>query len=254
MKTVRFTPIDEALIERVRDRILAACRPEAIYLFGSGARGDARAGSDLDLLVVMDLPEGVRSHEKTAELYGLFQGWKVPLDLIIRTPAQFDREQRLPGFIARTARREGILLYSQDDPSEVPMPDPEPEAAARAWFNKGDSDLRVAHVALGLDPAEVDAVCFHSQQAAEKYLKGFMAHEGEDPPRTHDLVELLDLIAAHGASFEALRTSARVLTPYAVLVRYPTLENPPDAQAAAEAVQHAERICRAVRARTAEDE
>jgi len=83
----------------------------AIYLFGSMARGESHHGSDLDLLVVMDLAEGVRPHEKAAELHGLFRGWLVPLDIIVRTPEQFERSQRMLGFIERTALREGRLLY-----------------------------------------------------------------------------------------------------------------------------------------------
>lgn len=112
METVRLTPIDEALIERVRDRIVEAYHPQALYVFGSAARGEAREGSDLDLLVVMDLPEGVRSYEKEGELSRLFDGWLLPLDIIVRTPEQFDRGTRLLGFIERTVLREGKLLYA----------------------------------------------------------------------------------------------------------------------------------------------
>lgn len=114
MEPARLPPIDEALIERVRDRLVEACRPQALYLFGSAARGEVREGSDLDLLVVMDLPRGVRPYEKAAELHGLFRGWLVPLDLIVRTPEQLDRGRQLLGFIERTALREGRLLYEAD--------------------------------------------------------------------------------------------------------------------------------------------
>ena len=65
--------------------------------------------------------------------------------------------------------------------------------AARAWFGKGNSDLRSAQALLALDPPETETAAFHSQQAAEKYLKGLLAYHGDDPPRTHDLAVLLDL-------------------------------------------------------------
>lgn len=116
METARLTPITEALISRIRDRIVEACDPQALYLFGSAARGETREGSDLDLLVVMDLPEGVRTHEKAAELYGLFRGWLVPLDILVRTPEQFERGKQMLGFIERTAFREGKLLYEAEHP------------------------------------------------------------------------------------------------------------------------------------------
>ena len=111
METVRLTPIDEALIERVRNRIVEACHPQALYMFGSAARGEAAEGSDLDLLIVMDLPEGKRSYEVAAELHSLFRGWLLPLDIIVRTPEQFERGRQMLGFIERTAVREGKLLY-----------------------------------------------------------------------------------------------------------------------------------------------
>lgn len=111
METVKLTPVTEALIQRVCDRIVAHSHPERIYLFGSAARGDVREGSDLDLLVVMELNEDERPYRKAAELHMLFRGWLVPLDIIVRTPEQFERGQRLPGFVERTAVREGRLIY-----------------------------------------------------------------------------------------------------------------------------------------------
>jgi predicted nucleotidyltransferase len=115
MKRARLMPVDEALIERVRDRIVEACRPRALYLFGSAARREVREGSDLDLMVVMDLPEGVRSYEKAGELSRLFDTWLLPLDILVRTPAQFERGSRLLGFVERTVLREGKLLYEAED-------------------------------------------------------------------------------------------------------------------------------------------
>lgn len=35
--------------------------------------------------------------------------------------------------------------------------------------------------------------CYHCQQSAEKYLKGYLVLYGKNPPRTHDLDELCKL-------------------------------------------------------------
>ena len=56
--------IDETLIARVRDRILEACTPQAILLFGSAARDETRPGSDLDLLVILDVAAGTTARNK----------------------------------------------------------------------------------------------------------------------------------------------------------------------------------------------
>ncbi len=115
MEQPQLATIDNRLIERVRDRIVAACAPRALYLFGSAARGEVRAGSDLDLLVVTDLPEGISAREKSRELHALFEGWLLPLDIIVQTPETFAQSQKLLGHIARTAARDGMLLYSGGD-------------------------------------------------------------------------------------------------------------------------------------------
>lgn len=114
MNETKLATIDDALIRRVQDRLVEACHPQAVYLFGSAARGEAQPGSDLDVLVVMELAEGVTPYEKASELHALFRGWRVPLDIIVRTPEQFERGQRLQGFIERTATRDGVVLYKED--------------------------------------------------------------------------------------------------------------------------------------------
>lgn len=123
------------------------------------------------------------------------------------------------------------------------MADPSQREAARAWLDKGAGDLRSAQAFLDLDPPEAEAASFHSQQAAEKYLKGFLACHGTEPPRTHDLSVLLDLAAELEADLTSLRESARFLVPYAVEVRYPFAGEPPTADEAKEALTHARTIC-----------
>jgi hypothetical protein len=55
---------EEAALAFLRDRLVADLRPSSIWFFGSRARGEARADSDFDLLVVLPdgQPEEVYSH------------------------------------------------------------------------------------------------------------------------------------------------------------------------------------------------
>lgn len=105
--------IDEHLIARVRDTILSRCQPnpDAIILFGSAARDEARTGSDLDLLLVIDLPKGASRREKARELHALFAGWRLPLDLIVLTPDEYERGLNWPGHIAQIAAQKGKHIY-----------------------------------------------------------------------------------------------------------------------------------------------
>ena len=44
--------IDEQTMKQVVERFVAAARPRRVILFGSYGRGDADAGSDLDIMVI----------------------------------------------------------------------------------------------------------------------------------------------------------------------------------------------------------
>lgn len=115
------------------------------------------------------------------------------------------------------------------------------------WVKKAEGDLRSARLLLVADPPESDAVAFHAQQAVEKYLKAYLVQLGIDPPRTHDLITLFDLIKPHDDSLTPLRESARPLSPLAVQVRYPFAEA--TVEEAREALGYAENISAAIRER-----
>lgn len=117
--------------------------------------------------------------------------------------------------------------------------------SVQQWIKKAKGDLRSAQLLPAADPPESDAVAFHAQQAVEKYLKAYLVHLGVNPPRTHDLITLFDLIAPHDDRLEPLRESARPLGPLAVQVRYPFADATVDE--AREALRLAEEISTAIR-------
>lgn len=70
------------------------------------------------------------------------------------------------------------------------------------------------------DPASPDEVIgFHAQQAVEKMLKAVLAEVGVSYRRTHDLVELFDLLRKNSLSYPADLEEARRLTPFASTLR-----------------------------------
>jgi HEPN domain-containing protein len=57
------------------------------------------------------------------------------------------------------------------------------------WVQKAEPDWEVAHkLAEGNKPPR-DIVCFHCQQAAEKYLKAILQEIGHVVPKIHDLAQ-----------------------------------------------------------------
>lgn len=89
------------------------------------------------------------------------------------------------------------------------------------WFKKADNDLKAAEAIIEIKSPPTDTICFHCQQCAEKYLKGFLIFYEIEFEKTHDLHQLLDLCKQVDKSFDELRAAADMLNPYAVEIRYP---------------------------------
>ena len=68
------------------------------------------------------------------------------------------------------------------------------------WVRKAEADAAGAQSLADIKPVLNDLVCFHCQQAAEKYLKALMLELGLPPPRTHSLQQLLNLLLPHAAN------------------------------------------------------
>jgi HEPN domain-containing protein len=64
------------------------------------------------------------------------------------------------------------------------------------------------------------SICFHAQQAAEKYLKAVLAYQGIAIPKTHNISKLIELCAIIDESFGALSSDADQLNLFAVEMRY----------------------------------
>ncbi len=98
---------------------------------------------------------------------------------------------------------------------------PEVAAEVREWPERAADDLREAEHDLTAAPPLLRGAAFHSQQAAEKALKAFLAAHERPFPRTHDLDTLGITVVALDSTMAALVDRARDLTPYAWRFRYP---------------------------------
>ncbi len=99
--------------------------------------------------------------------------------------------------------------------------DPALVAETRAWFSKAGNDLRAGTFELGAVPALTSDIVFHTQQAAEKAMKGFLTWHGRVYRKTHNLVEIGEACAAIDPTLEPLLRRAAELTEYAWRFRYP---------------------------------
>jgi HEPN domain-containing protein len=114
----------------------------------------------------------------------------------------------------------------------------------KAWFAKAASDLRNAEIVLsaGAEDSPADTVCFHCQQAAEKYLKGFLTSREVEYPLTHSLKALVEKAMVLDRTFDQILEKAESLTPYAVAIRYPDDFHMPSLEDANEAFAIAREI------------
>ncbi|GAB6391059.1 MAG: HEPN domain-containing protein [Treponematales bacterium] len=93
---------------------------------------------------------------------------------------------------------------------------------AAEWRRYADEDLRTAeHMAKNMWPTPDHIICFHCQQAVEKYLKGFLILNDVEPDRTHDLDLLWDSCVKYNAAFVEIEAACSNLTRYGVQPRYP---------------------------------
>lgn len=100
-------------------------------------------------------------------------------------------------------------------------PDKIRDEFVRQWLLKAEEDFNAAKSLIAHGTSFLSTVCFHSQQAAEKYLKAFLTYHQVEFPKTHDIDELLDLIAPKDSKLSESLRDVIVLTNYGVDVRYP---------------------------------
>ena len=111
--SLRVGKITPEVIKYVQQRNVEAFHPRQIILFGSQARGDAKGGSDLDLLVVHDTLQTDREIRRLLDR--LFLDRRFGLDLIVRTPegVAMNLADGNP-FYTKHIFGEGIVLYERE--------------------------------------------------------------------------------------------------------------------------------------------
>ena len=96
------------------------------------------------------------------------------------------------------------------------------KSAVDEWVAKAEGDFLTAGRELRARKSpNYDAVCFHAQQCAEKYLKAVLQENDKRIPKIHFLLELLAMILKFDGSYEFLKADLDVLEDYAVRFRYP---------------------------------
>ena len=133
----------------------------------------------------------------------------------------------------------------------------EQDAAARvvatqAWFVKANDDLREAEFVLTANPPFIGSSLFHSEQAVEKAIKGFLTWH-DQAFLTDDLEQLRSLCAEVDPSIVETLGGIEHLTEFAFRFRYPNDLAEPTFDQATETLRFAARAVGAVLARVVAD-
>ena len=239
-------------IQATCDDIVREFSPLQVILFGSYAYGTPTEDSDVDLLVVMDipksefLPQAIEIRQRVPRRFSM--------DLLVRSPEEIAYRLSYNDWFLREITERGELLHGseagcniknlQGTYHEINLAEQERDCMnplTLEWVQKAEGDYRTAKWGQQAPDPVHDTICFHAQQCIEKYLKAWLQETNIRAPRTHDLEELLDLIVSTFPAWSRWQPAFKIMTAYAVESRYPG-----DSRTA-EDTHHAMQICEEVR-------
>jgi len=96
-------------IQQVATSLGRASHARKVILFGSHARGQAGPDSDVDFLVIADsrLPR----YKRSRELYALFRSYPFPMDILVYTPEEVEKQLAEPDSFITTVLSQGTEVY-----------------------------------------------------------------------------------------------------------------------------------------------
>ena len=98
---------------------------------------------------------------------------------------------------------------------------PNVDKILKEWILKADRDLKTSSHLLKIKDVDLfDSICFHCQQAAEKYLKSLFVYRQVEFPRSHDISLLLEKLPPQD-QLHFRNLDLTEFNPFAVDMRYP---------------------------------
>ena len=217
---------DPSVLPRIAERLKRDFDAEAVIVYGSVARGEAHADSDIDLLVIAP-PDGDRERwlERVRRAID-DSGCHVLISPLVLTPDQVRRRLEADDRFIRQIIERGVELGagSRDARGRWGGIRPMPGAkASDSWRRNARRDW--GRMQLHLGASDGAAAGFFLQQALEKFLKGWLLDHGWDLRKTHRVDDLLDEAIGHGATLAEFRPLCGRVKDYYFADRYPDEED-----------------------------
>ena len=230
--TANSLDAEAVVVHRIASAAGSAVDAHCVILFGSRARGDHRHDSDIDLAVVAGEAElstqerqDLRERARTAAQFAAVELTN-HIDVIVWTEAEYRAKKRSINHVAGRAWREGMVLYGAHEtlPGEEIVSELD---NARELMRMARGQTR-ALLAMALDDETFseNIFGFHAQRGAELAFKAWITLLGQRYERTHNVADLLAILASNGVGEAQPFAHLATLTPYAVKYVYEEIENP----------------------------
>ena len=239
-------------IQATCDDIVREFAPLQVILFGSYAYGTPTEDSDVDLLVVMDIPKS-EFLNKAIEIRQRIS-YRFGMDLLVRSPEEIAYRVSYNDWFLREITEKGELLHGSAADCNLKnlqgtdyrtgflkKGEDRLNPLTLEWIEKAENDYTAVQQLLQASNPLHDIICFHVQQCIEKYLKAWLQEAKVPVQRTHNLEELLALVVPTLPAWSDWQSDFKVITAYAVDPRYP------GDSATADNTQHAMHVCEEVR-------
>jgi predicted nucleotidyltransferase len=99
------------LVQRTVQRLIRAFAPDRIVLFGSYAKGTTYCGSDVDLLVIVNIEGNPSFHHRRARQ--LATDCFPPVDIVFATPADVDEAPTAKSPFLMSILDRGVVIYTR---------------------------------------------------------------------------------------------------------------------------------------------
>ena len=107
--------VNKQVLIAMMEAIVREINPERIILFGSHARGDAKIGSDIDLLIIEGEPfgHGHNRREEMARVRKALSKFRIPKDILIYSKDEIKKWHNSVNHVISHCLREGKVLYER---------------------------------------------------------------------------------------------------------------------------------------------
>lgn len=222
-----------AVIQAIGTAVGQALGAQCVLLFGSRARGDHKAHSDVDLAVILCDPESSLTPQRRLDLEA--QGFAIAesiggglfrhVDVRVWTEAGYRAEKRSINHVAGRSWREGKILFGshetltgEETVAELPH--------VRELMGIAQGQFRTLNGMRDEEVFREEDFGFHAERVTELTLKAWIALTGEQYLLTHFLHQLFDQLEEAGAPEARQFRDLSSLTNYAVVYQYRTIASP----------------------------